>query len=317
MTRDAGAFLAAAREHLEADPLVGTVLLGTAAREARRAERRPDEPVPAEVRWFATVREEPADGGRGAVVGAAMRTAPFEPYPAYVTPMSEAAALALADAVAALPEHPGGVNGALPAARVVVDRLAERLGEEVQVDERHRLHELGALTMPPAPAGRLRAAAEDDLELCLAWLRRFDEEAAVQAGREPAHSGDHWTSANVRDRIAEGRTWLWEDASGRPVHLTGTAGPDYGVARIAPVYTPPAERGRGYAGRAVAEVAARLRGEGARVCLFTDLANPTSNALYARIGFVPGQDTALHRLVARRRSAAAAHAGAGEGEAGS
>lgn len=38
---------------------------------------------------------------------------------------------------------------------------------------------------------------------------------------------------------------------------------------------------------AVAAVAASLRAVGARVCLFTDRANPTSNRIYAAIGFEP------------------------------
>ena len=38
------------------------------------------------------------------------------------------------------------------------------------------------------------------------------------------------------------------------------------------------------AGAAVALVSARLREQGVRVCLFTDQANPTSNALYERLG---------------------------------
>lgn len=292
MTRDAAAFLAVAREHLLADPLVGTVPLGVAGSEARRAEREPGAPVPGDVRWFATVR-----GPTGTVHGTAMRTASFEPYPAYVTPMDEEAAVALAHAIGERDEHPGGVNGSLPAARLVAEHLAARIGGTVVIEEACRLHELEDLAMPPTPPGRLRLAREDDLDLCLGWFRRFDAEAAAQAGRAPGRSGDHWTPDVVRERIVEGRTWLWEDPGGRPVHLTGSSPAEGGVARIAPVYTPPRERGRGLAGRAVAEVAARLREDGSRVCLFTDLANPTSNALYERLGFAPGPDIALHRIV--------------------
>ena len=43
---------------------------------------------------------------------------------------------------------------------------------------------------------------------------------------------------------------------------------------------------------AVAEVSRRLRADGARVCLFTDQANPTSNRIYQAIGFVPVVDMA-------------------------
>jgi len=58
------------------------------------------------------------------------------------------------------------------------------------------------------------------------------------------------------------------------------------VSRIGPVFTPTDRRGHGY-GSAVTAAAADLahRSGTADVVLFADLANPTSNAIYQRIGF--------------------------------
>lgn len=83
--------------------------------------------------------------------------------------------------------------------------------------------------------------------------------------------------------------WLWEDG-GEVVHLTGHSAPALGVARVGPVYTPVEHRGHGYAAALVAEVTDRLLGEGTRVCLFTDVDNPVSNGVYARIGYRPGHE---------------------------
>ena len=59
-------------------------------------------------------------------------------------------------------------------------------------------------------------------------------------------------------------------------------------AAISAVYTPPAQRGRGYAGSVTAAVAERIFAEGkAAACLYTDLRNPASNRCYAKIGFKP------------------------------
>ena len=53
------------------------------------------------------------------------------------------------------------------------------------------------------------------------------------------------------------------------------------------MYTPPELRGRGYATALVAQLSSQLLAEGRRFCfLYTDLANPTSNAIYERIGYV-------------------------------
>jgi predicted GNAT family acetyltransferase len=97
-------------------------------------------------------------------------------------------------------------------------------------------------------------------------------------------------TALVEDRIGYGGLTLWE-ADGVPVSLAGLTRTVAGAVRVGPVYTPPALRGRGYAAAVTAAVSRAALGAGAReVLLFTDLANPTSNALYQRIGYVPVTD---------------------------
>lgn len=68
--------------------------------------------------------------------------------------------------------------------------------------------------------------------------------------------------------------------------FAGFGGETPNGVRIGPVYTPPAERGRGYASALVASISRDRLDEGKRFCfLFTDLANPTSNRIYERIGY--------------------------------
>ncbi len=70
----------------------------------------------------------------------------------------------------------------------------------------------------------------------------------------------------------------------------------HGIA-VNAVYTPPEWRGRGYATSSVSQLSARLLEEGYEFCvLYTDLANPTSNAIYARIGYRGVRDFALYDL---------------------
>jgi GNAT superfamily N-acetyltransferase len=278
LTTDARAFLRVAGEHLAADALVGTVVATVAAKHAR--EEAAGEPPPADRPfWFGTVEED------GAVVGVVMRTAPFAPYPLFVLPMPDEAALLLARALHERGEVPGGVNGALPAVRLVAEETARLSGGTVVVDQHTRLFELRELTPPAPPPGHLRPVEEHEAALALEWFLAFHDDADEQAGRVPGESSRFlvFDLDDVLRRIRERRVFFWDD--GGPVHLTGHNLPAYGVARVGPVYTPREHRGRGYASAGVAAVSQRLRDGGARVCLFTDQANPTSNRIYEAIGY--------------------------------
>jgi GNAT superfamily N-acetyltransferase len=157
-----------------------------------------------------------------------------------------------------------------------------------------RLHVLKTLVEPRvAPDGRPRAAVPADATLALEWFRAFHADAAEQAGRlEPVGHVEQFDAEDIDRRIVEGRIWLWEDMLGTPVSLVGFNAPSFGVARVGPVYTPRTQRGHGYASVLTAHVSRLLRDTGSRVCLFTDQANPTSNKIYAAIGYRPVVDMA-------------------------
>jgi GNAT superfamily N-acetyltransferase len=284
-TDDAAYFLAEAKAHLAAEPVVTTVIATVTARLAERPIGRDDD---APFHWWAIARDE-----RGSVAGVVMRTAPFPPYPLYVLAMPDDAARLLAQTLHDRGEEVGGVNGALPAVRVFAEEYARLTGGEAAVHEHLRLFELGELSVPPAPPGRLRSATRDDAGLCLAWFRDFESAAAEQAGREGTHGiGESFTLEDMHARIDDGVIWLWVDEEGEPVHLTGANVPANGVTRVGPVYTPRQYRGRGYASRAVAEISRAYLEQGVRCCLFTDQANPTSNKIYEALGYRPVVDMA-------------------------
>ncbi|HWI42331.1 MAG TPA: GNAT family N-acetyltransferase [Nocardioides sp.] len=290
-TDDARSFLDRAGEHLAADPVTGTVVATNAQRLAADAARGEEPRTP--YSWFAVV-----SGPDGDVVGVAMRCAPFPPYPPYLLAMPDEAAAALADALLDRGEEVGGANGLRPAADVLAARIADRTGRATSVVMHTRLFELGTLVEPRPVPGRLRPVLEEEAELALRWIHRFFLDADEQAGREPGsgHSPEDFTIDDVHRRIAEDALWFWVDAGDRPVHLTGANPPAFGVTRVGPVFTPVEERGRGWASAAVAAVSRAYLRQGVRVTLFTDQANPTSNALYTALGYRPVVDTVDVRL---------------------
>lgn len=65
---------------------------------------------------------------------------------------------------------------------------------------------------------------------------------------------------------------------------------------IGGVYTPPDRRNRGYASSCVAGLCQELLATYAFCVLYTDLANPTSNAIYQLIGIRPHHDSLMITL---------------------
>lgn len=293
-TADAAEFLARAADYLAADPVRATVVTAVAHRYAD------SEPPEVPDFWFAAVTDS-----AGAVVGSAMRTADYAPYPLYLLSMPDAAVSALARAVVDRGTSVGALSGMLPAADVCASEICAATGQSSRITLRMRLFELGALIEPAPVPGALRFPRSDEGPLAVEWLSRFLDDADVQAGRQIDPDRDeNITAADVQRRIDAGRLWFWVDAADHPVHISGATPPAFGVSRIGPVYTPVAQRGRGWASAAVAQIAKEEVGHGNRVTLFTDQANPTSNRIYQALGFEPITDTAtlvLERGAGRAR----------------
>ncbi|WP_370412363.1 GNAT family N-acetyltransferase [Streptomyces fradiae] len=197
--------------------------------------------------------------------------------------MQDAAARALA---AALPETGHAVREARGEAATVdafAAPFAAATGRVARTSMRLRLFRLGELTAPrPVPPGAARSAVPGDVPLLLEWMSAY----AGDVGEDPG--ADY--SAPAEAMVREGRLRFWE-TDGRPVAMASFSRPAAGQARVSLVYTPPAHRARGYAGAVTTEAGRAARAAGAaQVLLFTDRANPTSNALYQRLGYRPIAD---------------------------
>jgi GNAT superfamily N-acetyltransferase len=211
-------------------------------------------------------------GEDGQVAGTLVQTPPHRPVLGVVAPE------AIAPLVAALPLT------ALNADRATAGKVAAYWPGH-RVDQEQRLYRLDELTPPfPAPPGRPRSATTADRALLTAWHREF----AAEVDQPDTH-----VERMVDERTASGSLLLWEDG-GEPVSMAGTSPQIAGAVRVAAVYTPRAHRGRGYAAAVTAEISRAAREAGAdEILLFTDLANPTSNGVYQRIGFRPVSDRLL------------------------
>jgi len=264
---DARAFLDAAGPLLLEDEARNNLILGVTGTLVEDPDR------------YAAKRFWVVSDDAGGPTAAAMRT---RPYNLLLAPARSDTALETL--LGAIEEELPGVVGARPEVDDFVRLWSRSHGVEPRVLRNQGIYALERVQpLPPAPGTR-RAATDDDHALVMDWMIAFGEEVLEESdpGRTEARNF-------VAERLAGGRTSgfeLWEDG-GAVVSLSGWGGPTPNGIRIGLVYTPPELRGRGYATTLVAELSQSLLDAGRRFCfLYTDLANPTSNAIYERIGYV-------------------------------
>ncbi|MEW1954226.1 GNAT family N-acetyltransferase [Terrabacter sp. NPDC080008] len=211
----------------------------------------------------------------GEVVAAFMHT---PPHPLHVAVATDAEARALAAELAALAEAGDalpGVGGTRGPAEAFAAEWSERTGATVTVTM-----EVGRYDLPTRPvlpfrvSGTFRVAGVADTELLDAWHQQFID-AVDGSGRR---------AAPLTQQLADGRVGLWEDG-GRPVSMAYASPASGGITRISGVWTPPELRGHGYASGVVAALSSARMDAGEACMLYTDLANPTSNAIYAAMGY--------------------------------
>lgn len=270
-------FLDRVQATLEQDEPANNVILGVAANVARGIAYGPHPP------YFATVEDE-----HGLAL-AAMMTPPHnlslygqaDRWLAALEPL----AVNLRGGGWPVP----GVLGRIEVAEGFARVWSRVAGVSWWVNMRQRIYALTEVVASPPPPGHFRPATQDDLDLVTDWAVAFEREAlAGEPDRVAAWAG-------MARRIGDQGIYLWDD--GGPVSMAAWGRPMKHSVIVNLVYTPPDLRGKGYASAVVAHLSQLLLDRGFTRCvLHTDLANPTSNSIYQRIGYRPVLDSNEYRF---------------------
>lgn len=271
-TPDVEEYAAATDPLLAADPALHTISLTVV-----EITRRQPDAAPQLFGWWTA-----ADGQ---VTGAVSLT---PPYDLLLGVLPDEAVLPLVTELDTRAVPLPGVNGSAASAAQFAAVWKSRSGGRVLLREAERLYRLDRLIAPPPCPGSARPARTADTGVIEMYLRGFSADSGMLLPDLAT-----W----VPQRLGLGLLTLWQDGAGRPVSFAGTNLPAAGTVRVGPVYTPPESRRHGYGAAVTAAACRAALDRGARqLVLFTDLANPTSNALYQRLGFRPLADRSALRF---------------------
>jgi hypothetical protein len=256
-------------EPLRARPVLNNVFVGVASRMRRDSSSD-------------HLRFGMFEGGR--LVLGALRTPPFR--------------LSLADlgdgtrAIDGLTAHMAerrtqlpGVFGEERLANAFADQWCRRTEQERNETNPHgrrqNLYQVERVTPPGDVDGRMRPAQPSERALLIEWEQGFANDAALGAAeREPA-----FVARVVDETLSDKGFMLWE-VNNRPVATARLRRIATSGARVSGVYTPPELRGRSYAAALTAALSQHVLDAGMFCCLFADAANPLTNRIYRRIGYV-------------------------------
>ncbi|MEZ5411234.1 MAG: GNAT family N-acetyltransferase [Acidimicrobiales bacterium] len=272
-TDDAAAAWHAAGPYLLADPVRHNRVLSL-------LDTMVDDPAGAAMQgartWWAT-----PSAGTGPPTGVCLRTAADQPV--VIAADDRPTVFALVDAVADGLARIPGISGEAAASIAFAGTWASFRHVAAKMAVAQRFYRLDNLVPAPEPkgGGSLRPGTPADLSLLTHWAVAFQHDTFG-----PGVVDSESLARFMARKIDYGLAWVWHTTE--PVAMAAATPTAAGVSRIQHVYTPPRFRGRGYAASCVSAVAADRLAAGAEQCvLFTDLLNPTSNAVYQRLGFEP------------------------------
>ena len=215
----------------------------------------------------------------GEVIAVAMRTPPRN---LILSNLKDLAALeAIAQDLHFNQEVIPGVNAPTSEAQIFVARWRSLTGKSYHLQMAQRIFQIQKVRFSSQVEGYLRVGTEKDRELLKSWYDAFSLEALGKIESD----GERW----VERQLKNGTAFFWEDQVTVSIACNNRSTPN--GAGITMVYTPPEYREQGYGSACVAASSENLLDKGYKYCfLFTDLANPTSNHIYQKIGYQPVGD---------------------------
>ncbi len=271
---DASAFQSRTETYLEQDEATNSLILGVTRRLVSRSFR------PERAPFMATVEDRES-----------IRLVVLQTPPKRLILYGEGSHLenAIAELVDSFIEDNydlPGVIGPASIAGAFQEHWVRKTRSESVIFMSQRVYLLREVLYDPDVEGLLRPAVPEDITRVKQWYMSFSETVGERIGLTEA-------SKRALERIKARELYLWD--MGIPVSMAMKTRPSRNGISVSGVFTPPGKRKRGYATACVTALSRLLLKSGYKFCsLFADLANPTSNSIYQRIGYRPVADFTVY-----------------------
>jgi predicted GNAT family acetyltransferase len=184
-----------------------------------------------------------------------------------------------------------GILGPKLAVKRFIEKWTEIKNIKAEVEMNERIYKLIEVNPDTLGSHELISVKKKYKKLVKKWAFEFIVEAMPETPTEQIERSLDRIIIEVKD----GGIFLLLD-NGKPVSMVRNASLPF-CGRLNYVYTPPELRKRGYGTECVAKLSKKLLEEFDYCVLFTDLANPTSNSIYQKIGYRPIMDVDLYKFV--------------------
>ncbi|MBR4668770.1 MAG: GNAT family N-acetyltransferase [Butyrivibrio sp.] len=205
------------------------------------------------------------------------------PYPVWVWTSNDADETELERAYQALKknsfidaEHSFNLKYSL--ADYITKRAADE-GKEIAITINMLAYDCLNPIEPEPVEGNIHKCTYDDYETLIEFMDGFHVDTGVDIQSREAYE------EHAKRCIEEGRTFFWQDASGKLVACC-KYNPTEDMASINLVYTLPKERRKHYAENLVYQVTKLAVSEGLSPMVYADADYPASNECYKKIGYV-------------------------------
>jgi len=188
------------------------------------------------------------------------------------------------------------VNGVMTESNLAKDfarTYTSQKGMAFVINKEQCIYELLEVNANIQYIGSIRLAQDSDMAFLPYWIEGFNNDCF------DLPSTTQSDATQYTYHLSTGNLYILEE-NDTAVSMAKIGREMQTACSIGQVYTPPYFRGRGYATSCVAQLSNTALARGFVKCaLYTDLANPTSNSIYQKIGYKPICDSLEIKFVDR------------------